>query len=91
MQVSSMIQSLSKRRNVLPRTTIDQILAKTDGVPLYVEEITKAVLESVVGGANDGRPDKQSPLLVPDTLRDTADGSFRPTCASQDCSSDCCP
>jgi len=69
-QVSSMVQSLSKS-NVLPKTTIDQILAKTDGVPLFVEEITKAVLESAVGGSNEGRPGTQSPLLVPDTLHDS--------------------
>jgi predicted ATPase len=25
---------------------LDQILARTDGVPLFVEELTKAVLES---------------------------------------------
>ena len=68
-QVSSMVQSLS-RSNVLPRTTIDQILAKTDGVPLFVEEITRAVLESAVGGSK-GRPGTQSPLLVPDTLHDS--------------------
>jgi len=55
----------------LPKTTIDQILAKTDGVPLFVEEITRAVLESAVGGSNEGRPGTQSPLLVPDTLHDS--------------------
>jgi predicted ATPase len=30
----------------LPDEVLDQILAKTDGVPLFVEELTKAVLES---------------------------------------------
>ncbi len=30
----------------LPAATIDTIIARTDGVPLYVEELTKAVLES---------------------------------------------
>ena len=69
-QVSSMVQSLTKGK-VLPRTAIDQILAKTDGVPLFVEEITKAVLESAVGGSNEGRSGTQSTLLVPDTLHDS--------------------
>jgi predicted ATPase/class 3 adenylate cyclase len=69
-QVSSMVQSLSEGK-VLPRTAIDQILAKTDGVPLFVEEITKAVLERAVGGSNEGRSGAQSTLLVPDTLHDS--------------------
>ena len=69
-QVSSMLQSLT-RGKLLPRTTIDQILAKTDGVPLFVEEITKAVLESAVDGSKEGRSGAQSTLLVPDTLHDS--------------------
>src|SRR5262249_14156269 len=55
----------------LPRTAIDQILAKTDGVPLFVEEITKAVLESAGGGSSEERSGTQSTLLVPDTLHDS--------------------
>ena len=31
---------------LLPQEVLEQILAKTDGVPLFVEELTKAVLES---------------------------------------------
>jgi class 3 adenylate cyclase/predicted ATPase len=69
-QVSSMVQSLTKGK-VLPRTTIDRILAKTDGVPLFVEEITKAVLESAMCGANEERSSTDSTLLVPDTLHDS--------------------
>ena len=30
----------------LPAEVLQQIIAKTDGVPLFVEEITKAILES---------------------------------------------
>ena len=30
----------------LPAEIVEQILARTDGVPLFVEELTKAVLES---------------------------------------------
>jgi predicted ATPase len=65
-QVSSMVQSLSGK--VLPRTAIDQILAKTDGVPLFVEEITKAVLERAAGELNEGR---SGTTVVPDTLHDS--------------------
>jgi predicted ATPase len=30
----------------LPTAIVEQILVRTDGVPLFVEELTKAVLES---------------------------------------------
>ncbi len=71
-QVSSMVESLTEGQ-VLPRTVIDQIVAKTDGVPLFVEEITKAVLESAIGRSNEegAVSDTQSTLTVPDTLHDS--------------------
>ncbi len=69
-QVSSMIESLIEGR-VLPQTVIEQILAKTDGVPLFVEEITKAVVESTIGGSNEDHSDMQAALAVPDTLHDS--------------------
>ena len=31
---------------MLPAEVLEQIVAKTDGVPLFLEELTKAVLES---------------------------------------------
>jgi len=31
----------------LPPEVVEQIVAKTDGVPLFVEELTKSVVESV--------------------------------------------
>jgi class 3 adenylate cyclase/predicted ATPase len=68
-QISSMVQSLTEDE-FLPQAVLDQILAKTDGVPLFVEEITKAVLESAVGGSNEGRSGTQT-LMVPDTLHDS--------------------
>src|SRR5262249_17962932 len=30
----------------LPREVVDQIIARTDGVPLFIQELTKAILES---------------------------------------------
>ena len=39
----------------LPEEVMDEILARTDGVPLFIEELTKTVLESgAIAGA--GRP-----------------------------------
>ena len=57
----------------IPAETVDLIVAKADGVPLFVEELTKAVLEQRFPAARAGDPShlglRRSP--VPATLRDT--------------------
>ena len=58
----------------LPEPLIDEIVAKTDGVPLFVEEMTKAVIESgVLHEDLDGyRLDEPlSALAIPTTLHDS--------------------
>ena len=58
----------------LPANVLEQIVDRTDGVPLFVEELTKAVLESpgaaggsLPFGANGGG----DAITVPATLRDS--------------------
>jgi class 3 adenylate cyclase/predicted ATPase/energy-coupling factor transporter ATP-binding protein EcfA2 len=71
-QVAAMIEGLAAD-DPLSRATIDQIVAKTDGVPLFVEEMTKAVLEAADRNAalsGDDAPAIAS-LPVPDTLHDS--------------------
>jgi predicted ATPase len=51
-----------------------QIVAKTDGVPLFVEELTKAVLEGglLVAGPHGWRLDRPlPPFAIPATLQDS--------------------
>ena len=36
----------------LPADTMEQIVTRTDGVPLFVEELTKALLEAAAGKDN---------------------------------------
>lgn len=58
----------------LPQDVEDQIIAKTDGVPLFVEELTKTVLESgMVETGNGGyRLVHDLPALaIPETLQDS--------------------
>jgi class 3 adenylate cyclase len=58
----------------LPAEVLDQILDKTDGVPLFVEELTKAVLESgLLHDAGDHYivPGALPPLAIPSTLHDS--------------------
>jgi class 3 adenylate cyclase/predicted ATPase len=73
-QVAAMIDTLAGSEP-LSRTTIDQIVAKTDGVPLFVEEMTKAVLETAdrkaAGTAGGGRTGAVPSLPVPDTLHES--------------------
>ena len=51
----------------LPAHVIDQLLARSDGIPLFAEELTKTVLESG-GFEDDGRAE---PHAVPATLQDS--------------------
>jgi tetratricopeptide (TPR) repeat protein len=58
----------------LPWTLLEQILTRTDGVPLFVEELTKSILESgeltEVGDHYDyGGPARA--VIIPATLRDS--------------------
>ena len=58
----------------LPPEVTAQIVAKTDGVPLFVEELTKAVLESglLVAGPQGWRLDGPlPPFAIPATLQDS--------------------
>jgi adenylylsulfate kinase-like enzyme len=58
----------------LPQEVLDQTLAHTDGVPLFIEELTKSVLESKLLRETDGRYVLDGPLpalAIPTTLRDS--------------------
>jgi predicted ATPase len=58
----------------LPREVLPQILAKTDGVPLFVEEMTKAILESGQLTAIHGHYERTGALstfAIPATLQDS--------------------
>jgi class 3 adenylate cyclase/predicted ATPase len=58
----------------LPPEVTAQIVAKTDGVPLFVEELTKAVLEGglLVAGPHGWRLDRPlPPFAIPATLQDS--------------------
>jgi class 3 adenylate cyclase/predicted ATPase/ABC-type transport system involved in cytochrome c biogenesis ATPase subunit len=58
----------------LPGEVLEQIISKTDGVPLFVEELTKTVLESGLLEHQDGRYVLRGPLpplAIPSTLHDS--------------------
>src|SRR4029450_6122176 len=58
----------------LPPEVFEQVVAKTDGVPLFVEELTKMVLESGLLQERAGRYELTGslpPLAIPTTLHDS--------------------
>lgn len=56
----------------LPPSALDDILLKTDGVPLFIEEWTRMLLDRVqeAGGAAGARSDKERSEEIPSTLHD---------------------
>ena len=73
------VQSESLVANVvggkaLPPGLAAQIVARTDGVPLYVEELTKTILESgdlIVEGDHYRYAGSSASVTIPETLRDS--------------------
>src|SRR5262245_8006330 len=71
--VESMVARVTAGR-VLPAEVMKQIITKTDGNPLFIEELTKAVLEAgiLVEDAEGYRVDGPlPPLAIPETLQDS--------------------
>ncbi len=72
-QCTAMVEGLTGNK-ALPAEVLEQIVAKTDGVPLFVEELTKAVLESdLLEDAGDRYALRGAlpPLAIPSTLQDS--------------------
>jgi class 3 adenylate cyclase/predicted ATPase len=72
-QVAQIVTGVTDGKT-LPAAVLQQIMAKTDGVPLFVEELTKAILESGQLVAVDGHYEligSFSTLAIPATLHDS--------------------
>ena len=72
-QVAQIVNRMTDGK-AFPTEVLQQILEKTDGVPLFVEEITKAVLESAHLKAVDDHYEltgSLSILAIPTTLQDS--------------------
>jgi class 3 adenylate cyclase/predicted ATPase len=69
-QVEVMIQTVAADKG-LSAEIVEQVRIKTDGVPLFVEELTKNVLESVEALGSLGSPHRTAlPLAIPATLQE---------------------
>src|SRR5262245_18646442 len=73
LDVAAIIKRITGGKS-LPVEVMNQILARTDGVPLFVEELTKTVLESGVLQESDSHYTLERPLpplAIPATLHDS--------------------
>ena len=71
-QIADMVQQVAGKG--LPEEVVQQLIAKSDGVPLYVEEMTKNLIESGLLKETDGRFEVTGPLpqlTIPTTLQDS--------------------
>jgi class 3 adenylate cyclase len=71
--IRTMIQQIAGGRT-LPAAVAEQIISKTDGIPLFVEELTKSIMESglLVQEIGHYRLDHPlPPLAIPATLQDS--------------------
>jgi class 3 adenylate cyclase/predicted ATPase len=70
--VTAMIDSMNAEAS-LPPAVIEQIIAKAEGLPLFVEEITNAVVEDANRKLTAGQQslDVQSTFMVPATLHES--------------------
>lgn len=72
-QIAQMVARVSGGKR-LPAAVLQHLMEKTDGVPLYVEEMTKAVLESGVLTQVSGQYEiagSVADLAIPATLQDS--------------------
>jgi predicted ATPase len=72
-QATAMIDWVTGAK-ALPAEVLEQIVAKTDGVPLFVEELTKTVIESGILRQENGSyvlASTLTPLTIPSTLQDS--------------------
>ena len=72
-QAAEVIRQVAQGKT-LPPEVVEQVVAKTDGVPLFVEELTKMVLESALLEEQDDRYVLRGPLpplAIPATLHDS--------------------
>jgi predicted ATPase len=72
-QVAQMVARVAGGKR-LPSAVVHHIVSQTDGVPLFIEELTKAILESGLLRETDGHYALTEPLsavTIPTTLQDS--------------------
>ena len=69
-EVEEMITAGLAHERSLPKATVDEIVRRADGIPLFVEEVTRVLTEAGgLAAVAGGRPSSLAPA-IPSTLRD---------------------
>jgi class 3 adenylate cyclase/predicted ATPase len=69
-----LVERVAGEARTMPRALIEQLVRKTDGIPLFLEELTRAVLGARPSDAHSssGAPESEWPALsIPSTLQDS--------------------
>jgi len=72
-ETAAMVEGITGGRS-LPPVVLGRVIQETDGVPLFVEELTRTVLQSGLLVEHEGRYERADPLpefAVPATLQDS--------------------
>jgi class 3 adenylate cyclase/predicted ATPase len=69
-QAAAMVERVAGERR-LPEAVVRAIVERTDGIPLFVEELTKALLDADVVGAGGVSDAAALELAIPATLQDS--------------------
>jgi class 3 adenylate cyclase len=69
-EAASLIDSVAEGR-IAEQEMVDGIIARADGIPLFIEELTKTILDSRTNLENDQQhlPESLSPSAIPTTLQ----------------------
>ena len=70
-EVEEMITAGLARGQSIPADVVEAIVERADGIPLFVEEVTRVLIESgAIGKNGDRRTADSLPLQIPSSLRD---------------------
>ena len=74
-EVEEMVQaSLAPIHRRFPRKVIDEVILRSDGIPLFIEEVTRVLAESATGERRARRPWPEIPGSLRDLLTARLDG-----------------
>src|SRR5262249_59355212 len=67
-EVEGMIRGGLAHGRALRKPLVDEIIRRADGIPLFVEEVTRVLLDAEATGKIDSA--SEPPAIIPSTLRD---------------------
>jgi len=75
-QSGELVHAIIGSTAALPSEIVDEIVERTDGVPLFLEELTKAVVETAISGSDTGKVAALSVAAVSPAIPSTLQASL---------------